>query len=212
MSSKELACGASDQGRNQTSGHSDAEKKEAIDDQSDSRAEPDSLDLTYHIDTDHHLSVIIADQRWAAYVDTALEADCGQLVRFVSALLETSGFTACVRLTDDHEMQALNGQFRDQDKATNVLSFPDGSADDDGLLRLGDLAFGFETMAREADQMEISIAAHIRHLIIHGLLHLIGFDHMDEAEAEEMEALEIAALTVIGVASPYQTELLGKGV
>ena len=71
-------------------------------------------------------------------------------------------------------MQQLNSQFRDKDKATNVLSFPDDEMSDNGMMRIGDLAFGFETMAEEASQMGITISAHMRHLIIHGLLHLIA--------------------------------------
>lgn len=162
-------------------------------------------DIFWEFDATHNLEVIIADDRWAPHFDEALMGDVHQLVRFVSALIEGDGFTACLRWTDDNEMQALNAQFRDKDKATNVLSFPqDVASQDDEGLRLGDLAFGFETMAAEADDMGISVGAHMRHLIIHGLLHLIGCDHEDDDDASEMEGLEIAALSVIGISNPYQ--------
>lgn len=181
----------------------------------DAAPEPDSLDSSFIWDygNDHQLELVIADTRWSPFFHDDLKSDVAKLVQFVSALLEANAFTACLRFTNDAEMQSLNAQFRDKDKATNVLSFPDqDSAGDDGgdggTIRLGDLAFGFETMAREADEMGITIDDHLRHLIIHGLLHLIGCDHETDDDAEEMEGLEIAALTVIGVGNPYLEELV----
>ena len=109
-------------------------------------------DIFWEFDATHNLDVIIADERWASHFDEALRHDVHQLVRFVSALIEGDGFTACLRWTNDDEMRALNAQFRDKDKATNVLSFPyEFAAEDEAQLCLGDLAFGFETMAAEAD-------------------------------------------------------------
>lgn len=176
----------------------------------DAAPEPDSLDkaILWDFGDNHQLELVIADPRWSSLIDNDLKSDVKQLVQFVSALLEASAFTACLRFTDDHEMQSLNAQFRQKDKATNVLSFPDHEGEDSSLIRLGDLAFGFETMKREADEMAISLSDHLRHLIIHGLLHLIGCDHENEDDAEEMEGLEIAALTVIGVGNPYLGELV----
>ena len=165
-------------------------------------------DISWAFDAHHSFDNIIADARWAPYFDEALQKDAHQLVIFASALIEDDGFTACLRWTDDAEMHALNAQFRDKDKATNILSFPNDSAQgDDEALHLGDMAFGFDTIAKEAEDMSISMADHMRHLIIHGLLHLIGFDHEHEDDAAEMEGLEIAALSVIGVGNPYQGEL-----
>ena len=140
--------------------------------------------------------------QWAPYFDEALKADLKMLVDFVNGVVELDGFAICCRFTNDAEIRQLNREFRDKDKATNVLSFPDGQ---DG--RLGDLAFAFETMKQEADEMDITIQAHLRHLLVHGLLHLAGFDHHDSDEAEEMEALEISALALIGVDNPYLGEL-----
>lgn len=174
-------------------------------------ANPDD-DISWVFDATHQLDIIIADDRWSPYFDEALKADVSQLVRFVSELIEGDGFTAALRWTNDSEMKALNAQFRDKDKATNVLSFPyepmDVIAGDEAGLYLGDLAFGYETMEAEAEDMEIKIGDHMRHLIIHGLLHLIGCDHENEEDAEEMEGLEMAALSVIGVSNPYQGALL----
>jgi len=116
-----------------------------------------------------------------------------------------------VRLTDDAEVHALNRDFRGRDKPTNVLSFPQVQADlldtlsnsDDGEILLGDIVLARETCAREADEKGISIADHATHLIVHGTLHLVGYDHMDDASAQAMEALEVKALASLGIANPY---------
>lgn len=116
-----------------------------------------------------------------------------------------------VRLTDDTEVHALNRDFRGKDKSTNVLSFPQVQADlldtlsnsDDGEILLGDIVLARETCAREAEEKGISIPDHATHLIVHGTLHLVGYDHMDDASAQAMEALEVKALASLGIANPY---------
>jgi probable rRNA maturation factor len=116
-----------------------------------------------------------------------------------------------VRLTDDAEVHTLNRDFRDKDKTTNVLSFPQVQEDlleslansDDGEILLGDIVLARETCAREAEEKGISIADHATHLIVHGTLHLIGYDHMDDSSAAAMEALEVKALASLGIANPY---------
>jgi probable rRNA maturation factor len=101
--------------------------------------------------------------------------------------------------TDDAGIRRLNGEFRGQDKPTNVLSFPQA-----GPL-LGDVILAAETVRAEAALVRKPIEAHMAHLIIHGLLHLLGFDHEEDADAETMEALERAALAKIGLPDPYAT-------
>lgn len=116
-----------------------------------------------------------------------------------------------VRLTDDAEVHTLNRDFRGKDKPTNVLSFPQVQADlleslansDDGEILLGDIVLARETCVREADEKEISVEDHATHLIVHGTLHLVGYDHMDDAGAAAMEALEVKALASLGIANPY---------
>lgn len=119
-----------------------------------------------------------------------------------------------VRLSDDAEVHALNRDFRGKDKPTNVLSFPQVQADllesmsnsDDGEILLGDLVLARETCAREAEEKGISLTDHATHLIVHGTLHLVGYDHMDDASAAAMEALEVKALASLGIANPYGDE------
>ena len=116
-----------------------------------------------------------------------------------------------IRLTDDAEVHALNRDFRGKDKPTNVLSFPQVQADlletlansDDGEILLGDIVLARETCAREAAEKGISLADHATHLIVHGTLHLVGYDHMDDVAAAAMEALEVNALASLGIANPY---------
>lgn len=119
-----------------------------------------------------------------------------------------------VRLTSDAEVQTLNRQYRDKDQPTNVLSFPmvqpdllDGLANsDDGEILLGDIVLAHETCAREAAEREVTLEAHAAHLIVHGTLHLLGMDHVDEAQAEQMESLERDILARLGLHDPYPIE------
>lgn len=118
-----------------------------------------------------------------------------------------------VRFTDDAELHSLNRQYRHKDKPTNVLSFPMLAPDmlvalansDDGEVLLGDLVLAAETVRREAGEKGWPVAAYCQHLIVHGTLHLLGYDHEDdEAEADHMEALERAACAVLGLPDPYE--------
>jgi len=118
-----------------------------------------------------------------------------------------------VRLTSDAEVRALNAEWRGKDKPTNVLSFPMAEADElndatpDGPeLMLGDIVLARGVCAAEAADKAISIEAHASHLMVHGTLHLLGYDHHDDAAASDMEAREVRALARIGIADPYVGE------
>ncbi|MCH8248379.1 MAG: rRNA maturation RNase YbeY [Proteobacteria bacterium] len=111
-----------------------------------------------------------------------------------------------IRVVDEKEMQGLNNRFRDQDKPTNVLSFPAGEID--GLptgaeLPLGDIVVCAAIVRDEAKQQGKSGASHWAHMIVHGTLHLLGFDHQKDTDAVEMEGLETRILTEHGIANPY---------
>jgi len=110
---------------------------------------------------------------------------------------------------DDAFIRGLNQQWRGLDKPTNVLSFPTDEALSEARL-LGDVIIAFETTEREALEESKPFRAHLSHLIIHGFLHLLGFDHETPEEAEEMEAMERAILGDLGIADPYQGALLAE--
>jgi probable rRNA maturation factor len=121
-----------------------------------------------------------------------------------SGLEAREGAEVSLLLTGDAEVRALNARWRGQDKATNVLSFPAAPIDGRvGQPMLGDIALAFETLAREAEASGVPLADHYRHLVAHGFLHLIGYDHLTDEEAERMEALEKRILARLGVADPY---------
>jgi probable rRNA maturation factor len=109
-------------------------------------------------------------------------------------------------LTDDAEQRALNRTWRGMDAPTNVLSFPAGAQMGEPLGELhslGDVVLAYETVAREAHADDIALADHVVHLVVHGVLHLLGYEHEDAAEAERMETLERAVLATFGIADPY---------
>ncbi len=111
-----------------------------------------------------------------------------------------------VVFTNDKAIRKINKKFRGKDKPTNVLSFqiwPDPSALPPTIIPAGDLVFAFETIEREALENDISFKHHLTHLMIHGFLHLFGYDHMNDAEAEIMEALEAKILKKMGIKNPY---------
>lgn len=125
----------------------------------------------------------------------------------------TSSYNAeiSVRLADDNEVRSLNRRYRQKDKPTNVLSFPMVQDDllevlansDDGDALIGDIILARGVCVREAGEKGVTAAVHATHLIIHGTLHLLGFDHIAEDEADAMEDLERAALATLGIDDPY---------
>ena len=123
--------------------------------------------------------------------------------RAAQAALGTVEGDIVVLLTDDDAVRELNGRFRDKDRPTNVLSFP---APENAFPHLGDIVLAYGVCATEAEAQGKTLADHLSHLVVHGVLHLLGRDHEDDAEAEEMEAEEREILAQIGVADPYIAE------
>ncbi len=110
-----------------------------------------------------------------------------------------------IRIVNEVESQALNKQYRGKDKPTNVLSFPLDMPEDIGMYMLGDLVICAPVVEREAQEQYKSNKAHWAHMVIHGMLHLQGYDHITDNEANEMESLEIQLLQQLGYANPYET-------
>jgi len=122
------------------------------------------------------------------------------------ALEEGAEVSLC--LADDARLRALNLRWRGADKPTNVLSFPAASPGRVAQsLTLGDIALAFETLSREASELGVPLADHYRHLVAHGFLHLLGYDHETAREAERMEALETRIMARLGAADPYPREV-----
>ncbi|WP_375460870.1 rRNA maturation RNase YbeY [uncultured Enterovirga sp.] len=152
------------------------------------------------------LEVEIEAESWNVLSD--VEALCSRAATAALAALPDgrSGddLAATLLLADDAAVRELNRAWRDQDKPTNVLSFPapplPGSP-----RHLGDIALAYETVAREAEADGKSVADHASHLVVHGLLHLLGHDHGNDREAEIMEGIEIAALARLGIPDPYRS-------
>ena len=143
---------------------------------------------------------------WAALAERGAQA-AGE----GEPLLANPRLIASLLFTSDAEVQTLNREWRTRDKPTNVLSFPmlereelQGLAQDGPPVMLGDIALAYETCAREAAEKGVTLEAHATHLIVHGLLHLAGHDHVESDEqAEAMEALETRILAKLGIADPY---------
>lgn len=163
------------------------------------------------------VDIVIEDARWEAFGLPALaERACGAALAGLG--LAAEGFSIVVMGCDDARIAALNADFRGKPKPTNVLSWPSeeraaevygdapelpeaGDADDPE--ELGDIAIAYETCAREAEEQSKPMADHVTHLLVHGLLHCLGYDHEDEADAALMEATEVRILATLGLSDPY---------
>jgi probable rRNA maturation factor len=154
---------------------------------------------------------IAIEEPWPAADWEALADRAASAARDVAPELASMRLSASLLLTSDDEVHALNREWRQRDKPTNVLSFPMlgreellALAAEGPPVLLGDVALAHETCAREADERGIALADHAAHLIVHGLLHLAGHDHeLSDEDAAAMEALETKALARMGIADPY---------
>lgn len=161
------------------------------------------------------INLNISDERWndrlpdaAALSDNIFHTVLNRLEPDI--LLEKDEILLNLELGNDDEIQALNRQFRQQDKPTNVLSFANIDDDDfyDELpdmkkVELGDIIIALETMEKQSIEQEVSFKDHFAHIFVHGILHLLGYDHMEEEERMEMEHLEKILLAEMGIADPY---------
>lgn len=155
-------------------------------------------------------------------VDIAVSREAGDWVEDAEWLAERAALAALgaayddeegpaelsVVLADDELVHRLNREYRGKDKPTNVLSFALTEAEEpdaqEGVpVMLGDVILAYETVAREAAEQRKSLQDHMTHLVMHGVLHLLGYDHETDDEAEEMEALETRLLATLGIADPY---------
>ncbi|MEX0302090.1 MAG: rRNA maturation RNase YbeY [Leisingera sp.] len=165
------------------------------------------------------LDITIEDSRWQ---DARLEPLAEEAVAAVLSYFSIGPDNCEISLLacNDARIAELNAEFREKNKATNVLSWPaeelaaeeDGGiplppeADFTGEIALGDIAISYETCAREAAEAGKPLTDHTRHLIVHGLLHLLGYDHIRDHDAALMEGIEVLLLGKMGIANPYMSE------
>jgi probable rRNA maturation factor len=144
------------------------------------------------------------DDRWRAALSD-IEGLSERVLSAASAETRTDG-EICVLFTNDAEMRALNARWRNIDKPTDVLSFPaDGPEIPNTPKLLGDIALGYETALHDSETMKRPFESHVSHLLIHGFLHLLGYDHIDPEDAAVMEPLEAKILAGLGWPDPYAT-------
>lgn len=176
-----------------------------------------------------HIDTLIDDDCWQN-IDSSFLKWFTQIVEFtvgnVLKNLKMKKFPPLSELelsflfTDDARIQILNRKFRSKNSPTNVLSFPDTELSEDTLsdavrfqepLTLGDVVFAEETINREAREQNKDLKSHLAHLTVHGILHLAGYDHIDDDDAGEMESLEIQILEELNIANPYLLSQMPKG-
>jgi probable rRNA maturation factor len=128
-----------------------------------------------------------------------------QLQLWVNTILQPfeKSFELTIRLVDRSEIQQLNAQYRQKDKPTNVLSFPFEVPEGIDLNLLGDIVICPDIVAAEANEQNKALMSHWAHMVIHGCLHLLGYDHISDTEATEMETLEIKVLAKLDISNPY---------
>ncbi len=164
------------------------------------------------------LNVNIEDKHWKQLLPRIEELSQEVLqttLNFInpSFLQNKKEISLNLQLSDDKEIQSLNKYFRHLDKATNILSFANiddedfvNSLDKMETIELGDIIIAFETMEQQSKEQEISFHDHYIHILIHGILHLLGYDHIEEDERQEMEDMEIRILTLFDISNPYSEQ------
>ena len=155
-------------------------------------------------------SISLLDERWIdsfslinmSELQSVIEKTMGSGPHLVS--LPDGPITVAIIASDDAHMCQLNGDYRDKPDPTNVLSFPDGTFEEiEGEFHLGDIFLGYEIIKSEAEKQDIPLRNHLLHLIVHGILHLLGYDHQEEHQAQIMEQKEVLLLSLFNIPDPY---------
>lgn len=152
----------------------------------------------------HLIDIEVEEDGWLDVLPDARSVVETGILAALNAVDVTEQTDIVVLLCDDTEMKLLNKEYRQKNAPTNVLSFPAPKMK--GMAHLGDIALGLETCVREAEEQRKTLKNHVLHLSVHGTLHLLGYDHMTDEEAEEMEDLERDILKSLNVADPYGPE------
>ena len=166
------------------------------------------------------LNIVLDDSRWEQELpladdlaDKVFSTTLDFIAEHEPSEITSSKLPIAVNLSlsNDETVHLLNKEFRGMDKATNVLSFAniddpdfDSEPEDVEYLEIGDIIIALETLQREAAEKQISLSDHFCHLLTHGLLHLLGYDHQEDAEAEHMEGFEVKILQKLNIKNPYE--------
>lgn len=166
---------------------------------------------SYDIDLlESHLAWKTLDTDYNGLIDRAVKQTL--TLAPLPPAIENKNLEISIVLTSDSMIATLNMQYKEKEGPTNVLSFSslDGEmpavADDNRDFLLGDIVLALETIEREAKEQDKSFESHLTHLVVHGLLHLLGYDHQSDGEAEEMESLEIKILSTLNIENPYESD------
>ena len=156
------------------------------------------------------VSISLLDERW---IDSFHSINTSELQSIIEKTIGSTPhptglpdglITFAIIASDDAHMCQLNGDFRDKSAPTNVLSFRDGTFEEiDGEFHLGDIFLGYEIIKSEAEKQDILLSNHLLHLIVHGILHLLGYDHLEEHQAQIMEQKEVLILSLFNIPDPY---------
>lgn len=144
------------------------------------------------------IDILIEDNRWSEMLSNP-EKSTHTIIK--NLLKNNPNTEISIVLTNDKAIQMLNKTYRGKDKPTNVLSFPQ-----DEETMLGDVIISLDTIKRESKEQNKTLQNHFTHMLIHGSLHLLGYDHETEKDAQEMESLEIQILENLGIKNPYETK------
>lgn len=148
------------------------------------------------------VAVIINDEAWPDHLDARAQEAVLAALKFAKAKVKGAAELS-ILLTNDAEQHELNRQWRGKDSSTNVLSFPQIEPFGPVVGLLGDITLARETLVREAQDQGVTFDAHFTHLVVHGFLHILGYDHLTDAEALQMESLETQILASLGFEDPY---------
>jgi probable rRNA maturation factor len=148
------------------------------------------------------IAVIVNDDAWPENLEARAEEAVLAALRLAKPKIKGAAELS-ILLTNDEEQHALNQQWRGKDSSTNVLSFPQIEPFGPVVGILGDITLARETLVREAQEQGVTFEAHFTHLVVHGFLHILGYDHLDDAQALQMESLETQILASLGVEDPY---------
>ena len=169
-------------------------KKKSID--SKLKPQASSLKPTIHLHDDRWKKALRPYCKTVEGVVSVIPAKAGAPLR-MDARLRGHDMEIAIVLANDEEIRELNKQFRGKNKPTNVLSFPNEEEP------LGDVILSYDTIEREAEEQGKTFRDHAAHLIVHGVLHLLGFDHENARDAKKMEAIEVKLLSELGISNPY---------